>query len=232
MKTLILSCLGAALAATTLAQAGPADDVKAAATNLLAQPNYSWTTTLELANSQFTPGPTDGQTEKGGYTVITRHFNDQAFAMVLKGDKRVLETEDGWMTAQELEQQGGRGSFMARMKITLPAEEAADLAGQAQSLTAADGVISGDLTTAGAADHLTFGRRGNGAPPPKNAKGSVKFWLHDGHLVKYQYHVQGTVTFGQSGEERDVDITSTTEIKNVGSTKVDVPAEAKAKFGS
>ncbi len=231
MKRIALSCFGAALAAT-LAHAGPADDVKAAATALLAQPSYSWTTTVELPNSNFTPGPADGQTEKGGYTVITHHFNDRAFSTVLKDDRRVFETPDGWMTPAELEEQGGRGATMARAKITLPAEDVAELAKQAQSLALADGVISGELTTADAADHLMFGRRGPGITPPKNARGSVKFWLQDGRLMKYQLHLQGTVTFGPDGEERDIEIISTTVFKNVGNTKVDVPAEARAKLGA
>ena len=33
-----------------------------------------------------------------------------------------------------------------------------------------------------------------------------------------------------NGEDRDLDTTTTTEIKNVGSTKVDVPEAAKKKF--
>ena len=45
------------------------------------------------------------------------------------------------------------------------------------------------------------------------------------HLV-----VKGTVQ-GRNGEQQ-VDRTTTTEIKNVGSTKVMVPAEAKKKLGA
>ncbi len=48
----------------------------------------------------------------------------------------------------------------------------------------------------------------------------MKFWIKDGILVKYQYHVSGTVSF--NGNDRDVDRTTTVEIKDVNSTKIDV----------
>lgn len=58
----------------------------------------------------------------------------------------------------------------------------------------------------------------------------MKFWLKDGALAKYELHVKGTVN-GRNGEmERDV--TTTVEVKNVGSTKVEVPEEAKKKLGA
>jgi hypothetical protein len=73
------------------------------------------------------------------------------------------------------------------------------------------------------------GRRGDGgaAPSPANAKGSVKFWLKDGALAKYEVHVEGTFSF--NGNDRTIDRTTTTEIKEVGTTKLDVPEEATKK---
>jgi len=88
--------------------------------------------------------------------------------------------------------------------------------------------ISGDLTELGAKTLLAFRPRGgNGGEGPTitNAKGSVKFWLQDGKLVKYQFHVQGTVSF--NGNDRDVDRTTTVEIKDVNSTKIDVSDDVK-----
>ena len=55
-------------------------------------------------------------------------------------------------------------------------------------------------------------------------------WRKDGALVKYVVNVKGTVSFG--GQDRDIDRTTTTEFKKVGSTKVSVPDEAKKKLGS
>jgi hypothetical protein len=72
------------------------------------------------------------------------------------------------------------------------------------------------------------GRRGGQAPPVSNAKGSVKFWIKDGVLTKYVLKVSGTIT--RNGDDVDVDRTTTVEIKDVGTTKLAVPDEAKSKM--
>jgi hypothetical protein len=63
-------------------------------------------------------------------------------------------------------------------------------------------------------------------------KGTAKFWVKDGVLSKYETHVKGTMTFGQDNREVEVDRTTAYEFTEVGSAKVDVPAEAKKKLGS
>jgi hypothetical protein len=77
---------------------------------------------------------------------------------------------------------------------------------------------------------MTFGRRPGGgqAPAISNAKGSVKFWIKDGVLTKYQFKLQGTMN--RNGEDMDIGRTTTVEIKDVGATKVTVPEEAKNKM--
>jgi hypothetical protein len=78
---------------------------------------------------------------------------------------------------------------------------------------------------------LLFGRRQReGQEPPKftGAKGSVKFWIKEGSVAKYEVNVQGKVTAG--GREFDINRTMTTEVKDVGSTKMEIPAEAKARM--
>ena len=76
---------------------------------------------------------------------------------------------------------------------------------------------------------LTFGGRGgSNAPEVSGAKGSAKFWVKDGMLSKFEFNVQGTVSF--NGNDREVNRTTTIEIKDVGSTKVSVPEEAARKL--
>ena len=71
--------------------------------------------------------------------------------------------------------------------------------------------------------------KGGGAPPePTDAKGSVKIWIKDGALVKYELKNSGKMSFG--GNDIDINRTTTVEFSDVGSTKVDAPAEAKAKL--
>jgi len=218
------------------ADATPKDDVTAAATALGNEANYTWRTTVEVPpDSQFKPGPTDGKTEKGGYTMVTMSFNDNESQFVAKGTNAAVKTQDnGWQSAAEaLADNGGgfnRAGFLARMaqNYRTPAVEASDLAKQTKELKAGEKGISGDLTEDGAKSLLTFRRRGGGGPEISNAKGSITFWLADGKLTKYQYHVTGTMSF--NGNDRDVDRTTTTEIKDVGTTKIEVPDEAKKKL--
>lgn len=61
-----------------------------------------------------------------------------------------------------------------------------------------------------------------------NPKGNAKFWVKDGVLSKYEFHVEGTVTF--NGNDREMNRTTTVEIKDVGTTQVQVPDEAKKKL--
>ena len=219
------------------ADASPKDDVAAAAAALGSQKNYSWRTTVEVGNnSPFKPGPTDGKTEKDGYTTLSMSFNDNTSEAVIKGTNAAIKTADnGWQSAAEALADSGGGfnpaTFIARsaQNYKTPAAEAASLAAQAQDLKAGTNGISGDLTEAGAKTLLTFRRGGNGGGPTvTNPKGSVTFWIADGKLTKYQYHVTGTVSF--NGNDRDVDRTTTTEIKDVGTTKIEVPDEAKKKL--
>ncbi len=56
----------------------------------------------------------------------------------------------------------------------------------------------------------------------------MKFWVKDGALAKYEFNVQGKMEF--NGNPIDIDRTTTVEIKDVDSTKVEVPEEAKGKL--
>ena len=76
---------------------------------------------------------------------------------------------------------------------------------------------------------MSFRRRaGAEAPEIKNAKGTAKFWVKDCVLSKYEYKVTGSMNF--NGNDVDMDRTTTTEIKDVGTTKVVVPEAAKKKL--
>lgn len=238
MKTNLLFSLALLAAGSLLtAAASPKDDVTSAATALGSQPNYSWHTTVDAGNGgRFRPGPTDGKTAKGGLTTLKLNFNDNSMEVVMQGTNTAVKTEeDGWQSAAEVLEDSGGGPnpamFAARMaqNFKAPADEAATLVTQAKDLQAGTNGISGDLTEEGAKALLTFRRGGNGdGPTVSDAKGTVTFWLADGKLVKFQTHVTGTVTF--NGDDHDMDRTTTTEIKEVGTTKVEVSDDAKKKL--
>jgi hypothetical protein len=238
MKKHLLFSL-ALLAGTSLlaADTSPKDEIASAAAALGNQATYAWHTTVETGNgSAFRPGPTDGKTEKDGYTTIMLSFNDNSIEVVMHGTNAAVKTpDDGWQSAAEVLETGGGGPNPARFAAYMtsgfkaPAEQAASLVTQVKDLAAGTNGISGELTEEGAKQLLAFRRRGNGdGPSVSSAKGSATFWLADGKLVKYQTHVSGTISF--NGNDRDVDRTTTTEIKDVGTTKVEVSDDAKKKL--
>ena len=216
------------------ADADPKADVKAAAKKLGDKANYSWTSTPKVDGAAggggFRPGPTEGQTADG-IVYLKSTFGDRTMESAAKGEKVISKTEDAWEVPDPDAQ--GPGRFIAaRMKtFKAPAAEAADLADKAKSLQSADGAISGDLTEDGAKAYLTFGgRRPNAdAPGPKDAKGSVKFWVKDGELAKYEFTVAGKITRGD-GNEMEINRTTTVEIKDAGKTKLGLPDDAKKKL--
>jgi hypothetical protein len=232
-KTLLFAALGIFGASVLLAADDARSEVKAAAKKLGDKPNYSWTSTPKTegggGGGNFRPGPTEGQTADG-VVYLKSTFGDRTMETAAKGEKVAFKGEDGWETPDPDAQ--GPGQFVARRMKTFkaPAAEAADLADKAKSLKSADGAISGDLSEDAAKELLTFGRRaGAERPAPKNAKGSVKFWVKDGELTKYEYNVSGKV-MGRDDNEQDVNRTTTVEIKDVGKTKLGLSDEAKKKL--
>lgn len=234
MKKLLITTLASALSIAAFAD--PKADVKAAATKLADAPCYSWTAKTEMANSQFPATTVVGKADKGGFAVLTSERDGTTTVAVRKGEKGVVKIDGEWKTAEDLRAGGGGGGgggFRGGMLLrnALPAEDAVKMVDRIKDLKETDGCLSGDLTEAGAKELLAFrGRPGGNAPEPKNAKGSIKYWLKDGALAKVEVKISGTVTM--QNEDRDISRTTTYEFKDVGSTKVEVPADAKAKIGS
>lgn len=228
MKRIVLLSAVFSFALSLAAATSPKDEVAAAAKKLGEQANYSWKQTVETG--QFT-GVTDGKTEKDGFTHLVTSFGDNRSETVLQGGKGAVTNQDGaWESLAEAETAEGFGRFRAIMarNFKAPAAQAAELAAAAKELKKDGDAYSGELTEEGAKPFLRFGRGGDASV--KNAKGSVKFWVKDGMLSKYEYRVSGTVSFNDN--DRDVDRTTTVEIKDVGSTKVAVPDAAKKKLSS
>lgn len=237
------------LSGSLMAAEADLNAVKSVAQSLGDKANYSWRTSTETAGQnggggggggRMRPGPIEGKTEKDGFTLLSMVRGDTTTEAVMKGDKGAIKTPEGWVSLADANQagqnNGGGGPnpvrFAARTlrNFKTPALEVADLAGKAVELKKVDDAYTGDLTEDAAKELLAMGgRRGGNAPTPTNAKGWVKFWSQDGVLTKYQVNVQGTISF--NGNDRDIDRTTTTEIRDAGATTVTVPDEAKAKIG-
>jgi hypothetical protein len=215
------------------AESGSKQEVIAAAKKLGDKANYSWSTTVVVPEgARFRPGPTEGKTEKDGLTDVSMKFGDNTTRAVMKGEKFAISSPDGgWQSAADLENEQGQGRFRAMFvrSFKAPAAQAAELAEFTKELKKEGDAYSGPLTEEGAKTLLTFRRRAGGeGPTVTNPQGSAKFWVKDGVITKYEFKVKGTVTFNNN--DMETDRTTTVEIKDVGTTKMDVPEEAKKKL--
>jgi hypothetical protein len=236
-KSLLFGILALLAGPLFTAHASPADDVVNAAKKLAGEASYSWNAAVtNVSGNGFRGGPTEGKTVKGGATWVSMTRNDNTTEIVMQGGKTVVKTPDnGWQTLAELmDDDQGPGRFLGRMvqSFKTPAAQAEDMAAKAKEIKKDGDVYVGDLTGDGAKELLTFRRPGgdDNGPTVSGAKGSVKFWVKDGELVKYEVNLQGTISF--NGNDRDINRTTTVEIKDVGATKVTVPDEAAKKLSS
>ena len=235
-KSVMLAAL--MLAAAPLMAADPKEEVINAAKKLAAADNYSWHQAVENAGGGGGGrrggfgGPSDGQTQKDGLTLRKMVRGDNTMQIVSKGDKGAMTDQDGnWQSFEEMAQNfgGGGGGRSPFANFKAPAAQVQDLVNQATDLKESDGAYVGSLSEEGAKKVLIPFNRGDGnGPEVSGAKGSVKFWVKDGMLSKYEIKVQGKITFNEN--ERDVDRTTTVEIKDVGTTKVVIPDEAQKKM--
>ena len=227
--------------------------VLAAVRRLAEQRSYAWTTSQETPSEPADPagapgggrgrgsgqpGPLQGRAERGGWTYLTSTFNQLQIEIVFKGGKAALKREGEWQTAEDLE--AGRNPGMARLLrgFQSPSVEAEELARKAISLkpmpatpvadAPAATQYAAELSTEGAREIMA--RRSRvGAQGPADARGSVRFWIHAGLLVRYQYELQGTVARPEGGVVRAERITTVT-LTEIGSARVEVPPGARRRL--
>ena len=179
MKLNALIGLSAIAACSLLAaEPTPKDVVIAAAKKLGESTNYAWKSVVVVPeDAQFKPGPTEGQTEKAGFTRYSMSFFDNKLEVAAKGEQLAVTDQEGnWKPVAEVEKEQGPGRFIAMIARNLktPAKEAAELAGFAKELKLEGDVYSSDLTEEGAKKLQSFRVSGdNEGPSVSNAKGLV-----------------------------------------------------------
>ena len=94
-----------------------------------------------------------------------------------------------------------------------------------------DGALTGALSETAA--KLLLVHAGQKDITPLRASGTVRLWVRDGMLAKYETRLQGVLSVEGGAGRREVTVnqTATTTVTEVGTTKVEVPAEAKKKLG-
>lgn len=238
-KNLVATMIMLATAGAALADAK--EDVLAAARKLADSENYSWTATTEGAGN-VSGGGSEGKTEKDGLTLLVLNLRVGSAKVIFKGDKGAVETPDeGWQSIPSAtDDASGRGvlPMVANMIKTYqpPAVQAMNLVAKLQDLQKTGDGFAGTLSADEAKSLLQrrVGRRQNadgagGGPEFKDARGTVRFWTTNDVLTKFQFNLQGTMTL--NGESREIDRTTTVEIKDIGTTKIEVPEEARGKMG-
>lgn len=238
----------------TLSLADSKEEVTSAVKKLSEKANYSWTSTSKRpgddGNSddgrrRFRGGPTNGKTADG-VVHLKMTFGDRSSETLIKGESVATKRDDSWVSAADRDrepsgdgQRRGRGGS-ARMyaNYKAPAAQIEELLGKVTEIKTDGDVYVGKLSDEGAASMLSFGRggrRGGGdgggdRPAPEGVSASVKFWVKDGVLAKYETSVKGSISF--NGNERDLSRVTTVELKDVGSTKIELSDEAKKALGS
>ena len=219
------------------AGARPKDTLITATTQLGKKANYSWTASTREAEGGSGPlgslGPIEGKAEKGGVTYLSFSIGDILVEVYRDGPKGAAQVlMGGWRTLDEVAGMGGTPATIVRYvrAYKAPVAESADLAGKVTDLKEADGALSGALKEDAVKELLLLGTRNQQGKEPQatGAKGSVRFWIKNGILAKYEIKVQGQVTEGD--RESTISRTTTVEIKNAGSTKMDVPPDARQKM--
>jgi hypothetical protein len=128
---------------------------------------------------------------------------------------------------------GGEAAGYSNLQNTLsrPHEEIAIIVAGAADLKVEEDVITGSLSETAA--KLMLVHAGQKTITPLRASGTVRLWVRNGVLLKYETRLEGVLSVESSGGRREVAVhqTATTTLTEVGTTKFEVPAEAMKKLG-
>jgi putative heme-binding domain-containing protein len=249
-----VSCLSASLAAG--AKADPKAAVHDAARKLAAQTSYRWTTKAIFAEPQLSVigggGTTDGWTEKGGYTRVALPAALGGQEFVTRAGKAAVFVEGNWQTLQQAAARSGAQpglpwlmAFNPRLVIDfkLPAAQAEEYLEAAETFSQDGDTVRAVFRPEAASDLLDFGgplrfrrRRGRtGRPrgsddnpligPINDPKGSVTFRIRNGVVTGFTLTLSGSREI--FGRETRLERSITTSIIGLGTTRVDVPEDAR-----
>jgi hypothetical protein len=119
-----------------------------------------------------------------------------------------------------------------QLGISHPHEELGVIVGSYQELKVEGDVVTGSLTDLGA--QLLLVRDGQKYIEPLRAAGTFKLWLRNGMVAKYQVTLEGVLRIHVQSGRRQVEVHQVTDtvLKDVGTTTLDVPDQARAKLGA
>lgn len=238
MKSPAFLAVSLGIVATRLLGGEVEDRLKAAVSKLGEATGYTWVSTTEISGAPMRLSPTTGKVQKGGFLMLSTEAFGSEIQVVRKGTNAVVKIDDGWLLPAELPQPnfggGGApnmGAMMGRRLLSAkaPGEEVDALLRRLKPLKAEGDQITGEFTDDGAKEYLKENRRGRGFAEPKNAKGTIRFWLKDGTVAKSELSLDTEMETPNGS--MSLNSKTTTDIKDVGTTRVEAPAEALKKLG-
>ena len=208
----------------------PRADVTAALAKVVDAGNYSWSRVTDDTASGGGTLVETGKTDTAGYTLVDLNSGDLYLHVALKGGSGVINAGQGWKSAEDLADQGRAVRAVARIirGIKSPIMVAREVISKAPELKREADTCKAEFTGTEAMDLLAqvFDVRGRDMTNPTVG---VEFSVREGVLTRYEVRAAGTVS--RQGVDTQVVRTITVELSSVGSTKVEVPDEAKAKLG-
>lgn len=224
------------------------EDLDKAAAKAAEMGNYSCTVTTKMEGGRGGGGGEGGGPQPVEMRVkadAPLHLKSGEIEAYRKGEIVAVKEGDTWKRLErperpaEGEKPDRRAMAAQRLRgVRAPHEVLKDLKSSAfkevkREDTEGSKVFSGELTEEALKALRPAGRRGGGGggdrPAPKST-GKARIWVNgDGAVTKYEINIEST-SKNPEGEERTTKFTSTVEIKDVGTTKYDVPEDAAKVF--
>ena len=125
----------------------------------------------------------------------------------------------------------GRTFSNVQKTLSRPHEEIAVIIAGGSDLKAEGELVSGRLSETSA--KLLLVHEGQRDRVPLQAGGTFRLWLRGGALVKYETRLEGALRVDDAAGRREVRVneTSTTTLSEVGTARVEVPAEVRKRLG-
>ena len=126
------------------------------------------------------------------------------------------------------DKRGSPSAPIQQFAVTYPHEELAIIVSSHTTMEVSNDIATGTLSDMGAA--LLLLRDGQTDVEPVATRGRFKVWLKNDVVNRYQLFLDGVVVIGR-GKKTNVHVNVDTTVKDIGTTQVAIPDEARLKLG-
>jgi hypothetical protein len=126
---------------------------------------------------------------------------------------------------------GPRAYSNLQLGLSLPHEELGVIVGSHVEFKVDGDMVTGKLTDLGA--QLLLVRDGQDNLQPLRASGTFRIWLRGGMVSKYQLKLEGVLEVQLSSGPKQIQVQQTTDtvVKDIGTTRFEIPEQARDKLG-